>query len=284
MPLSGDPVADHATVIFLHVGKTAGATMRRALRSEYRSSQVMELRAPSVAPGRLRRDGAVAYFASLPADQRERPRLIMGHMTFGLHEHIRRPSTYVTLLREPLALVRSQYEHVRRHEGHLLHEAAKAYPDLTSYVNSGISLEMDNSQTRAFAGDTTTPFGACSPAMLETARANLDGAFAVVGLTERFEESLALMQRAFEWRTVRYATTNVDPNRARREPLTDAEDALLRERNALDLALYDWACERFAGTAAAWPGMRDAVAALERGEASRWSRLSAAAGRVRHPR
>ena len=35
MPLSRDPIADDATVIFLHVGKTAGATMRRALRKEY---------------------------------------------------------------------------------------------------------------------------------------------------------------------------------------------------------------------------------------------------------
>jgi Galactose-3-O-sulfotransferase len=275
MTLSSDPIADDATVIFLHVGKTAGATMRRALGSEYRSSQVMELLAPTAPPGRLRRDAAVAYFASLPEVERESPRLIMGHMTFGLHEHIARPCTYVTLMREPLSLVRSQYRHVRRHRGHLLFEEAKAYPDLESYVRSGISLEMDNSQTRAFAGDTTTPFGACTDEMLDRAKSNLDSAFAVVGQTERFDASLVLMQRAFGWDGIRYVSVNIDPNRERDDA---SSEELLREHNAFDLDLYAWASERFERTTADWPGFDDALARLQLNNAryQRWGKLSRA--------
>ena len=209
--------AERSTVIFLHVGKTAGATMRRALRRQFRRGEVMEVRAPTVTPGRLRRDGAVDWFASLPEEERGRPRLIVGHMTYGLHEFVPRASEYVTLLREPIALVRSQFHHVRRHEGHVLHEQAKAYPDLVSYIESGLSLEMDNSQTRAFAGDTTAPFGACTTEMLDRAKANLES-FAVAGLTERFDESIVAMIRAFGWRRVRYVTTNVDPRRSERPP------------------------------------------------------------------
>jgi len=276
VPLSTDPIADRATVIFLHVGKTAGATVRRVLRAQYRASEVLELRPPTAAPGRLRRDGAVAYLAELPEAARAKPRLIMGHLTFGLHEFVPRPSTYVTLLREPLSLVRSQYQHVRRHEGHLLYEEAKRYPDLTSYVESGISLEMDNSQTRAFAGDTTTAFGACTPAMLARAKANLDDAFAVVGLTERFDESLVLLQRAFGWRRVRYVSVNVDPNRARREASSDDELALLRAHNALDLELYAWATDRLERTLAAWPGFDGSLARFRRDNAryQPWGRLT----------
>lgn len=248
MSLSGDPIRDRATVIFLHVGKTAGATMRRALRREFRSSEVMELKAPTVEPDRLRRDGAVAYFASLPEAARARPRLIMGHMTYGLHEYVPRPAAYVTLLREPIKLVLSQYHHVRRHEGHLLHEEAAAYPDLASYVRSGISLEMDNSQTRAFAGDTTTPFGGCTPQMLERAKANLESSFAVMGLTERFDESLVLMQRAFAWDRIRYVSVNIDPGRNRRDAPSAEDLTFVKEQNALDLELYAWAAERFAST------------------------------------
>ena len=278
MPLSTDPIADRATVIFLHVGKTAGATVRRVLRAQYRAAEVLELRPPTVAPGRLRRDGSVAYFAALPEAERAKPRLIMGHLTFGLHEHVPRPFTYVTLLREPLSLVRSQYQHVRRHEGHLLHEEAKRYPDLASYVRSGISLEMDNSQTRAFAGDTTTAFGACTPQMLARAKEHLDAAFAVVGITERFDESLVLLQRAFGWRRVRYVSVNVDPDRARRDALTDDELSLLRAHNALDLELYEWAEERFARTKAAWAGFDEALAGFQRDNAryQRWGRLTQA--------
>ena len=247
---------DRPTVIFLHVGKTAGATMRRALRRQFGRGEVLDVRSPTVPPGRLRRDGAVAWFASLPEPERERPRLIMGHMTYGLHEFVPRPSEYVTLLREPVALVRSQYGHVRRHEGHLLHEQAKAYPDIGSYIESGLSLEMDNSQTRAFASDTTTPFGACTPEMLATAKSNLVR-FAVAGTTERFDESVVAMIRAFGWRRVRYVTTNVDPHRAARAPLTDRELALVREHNALDLELYAWAEERFQREVVDAPGFAD---------------------------
>jgi Galactose-3-O-sulfotransferase len=253
--------SDRPTVIFLHVGKTAGATMRRALRREFRRVEVMEVRAPAVAPGRLRRDGAVAWFGSLPEADRARPRLIMGHMTYGLHEFVPRPSGYVTLLREPIALVRSQYHHVRRHEGHLLHEQAKAHPDLTSYIESGLSLEMDNSQTRAFAGDTTTPFGSCTPEMLERAKDHLRR-FEVAGLTERFDESLVAMIRAFGWKRVRYVTTNVDPHRSSRAPLTDRELAVVRDRNALDLELYTWASERFRREVVEAEGFADALAAF----------------------
>jgi hypothetical protein len=184
----------------------------------------------------------------------------MGHMTFGLHEVVPRPAAYVTLLREPLKLIASQYHHVRRHEGHLLHEEAQAYPDLASYVRSGISLEMDNSQTRAFAGDTTTPFGGCTPEMLERAKSNLSESFAVVGLTERFDDSLVLMQRAFGWGALRYVSVNIDPNRARRDPLSEDDLAMVRTQNALDLALYAWGAERFERTLASWPGFEEARA------------------------
>ncbi len=242
------------TLLFLHVGKTAGATVRRVLRRQYPRAKVRELRAPSAEPGRLRRESAVAHFAQLPEAERARPRLILGHFTFGLHEHVPRQSTYVTLLREPTALVLSQYQHVRRHEGHLLHEEAKAYPTIDSYIRSGVSLEMDNSQTRAFAGDTTTPFGACTPAMLDLAKEHLERSFAVVGLTERFDESLLLMRRAFGWRDVRYVALNVDPYRDRRDEPTEEALALIRRHNALDLDLYRWALDRFDRKVAAVPG------------------------------
>jgi Galactose-3-O-sulfotransferase len=282
VPLSSDPIRDQATVIFLHVGKTAGATMRRALRREFRSSDVMELKAPTVAPGRLRRDGAVAYFAGLPEAARARPRLIMGHMTYGLHEHVSRPAAYVTLLREPMKLILSQYHHVRRHPGHLLHDEAQAYPDLASYVRSGISLEMDNSQTRAFAGDTTTPFGGCTVEMLDLAKAHLDRSFAVVGLTERFDDSLVLMQKAFAWNRIRYVSVNVDPGRDRRDAPSQEDVAYVKEQNALDLELYAWAAERFASTLRDTPGFDAALARFlrENERYQPWGRLTQLPRRV----
>jgi hypothetical protein len=224
------------TVIFLHIGKTAGMTMRQVLRRQFPRSDVLVVRTPNRNPRRLLREESLEYFASLPVDVRAGSRLIMGHTIFGLHELVPRPCVYITLLREPLKLVASQYNFVRRTPGHWLHETALRM-SLPEYVQSGVSLEMDNSQTRALSGDVSTDFGQCSESMLETAQRNIDGHFAVVGLTERFDESLVLLSRAFGWPRLRYVRANVTPSHQRYELSPDTV-AMIRKLNVLDQELY----------------------------------------------
>ncbi len=82
-------------------------------------------------------------------------------------------------------------------------------------------------------------------ASLEEAKHNLEG-FLVVGLTERFEETFALMRRALRFRIPLYASRLVAP------PLEVSGRAvdLLREQNELDLELYDFARDLFAAQVA----------------------------------
>jgi hypothetical protein len=248
-----DP-ADQPTVIFLHIGKTAGLSLRQVLRRQVPSSRVLEFRAPLPEPGRLRREGALAHLAGLPERDRARARLVMGHAPFGVHELIPRPSTYVTMLRDPVALVLSVYRYILRTERHILHEeVVRRDLSLDAFVRSGLSLETDNSQTRAVAGDTSTPFGGCGSEMLERAKTNIEERFSVVGLTERFDESLLLLRRAFGWRNVRYVSTNVAPDHGRSRPPPETVE-LIRERNRLDLELYAWAARRFDARIAEVPG------------------------------
>lgn len=225
-------VTDDRTVIFLHIGKTAGTTLRQVLRRQFPSSEVMTVRAR-----RRPREETLTDFAQLPEAERLRPRLIMGHTVFGLHEHVPRPSTYVTMLRQPVRLAHSQYRYVLRTPGHRHHVAAQGM-SLEAYVQSGLALEMDNSQTRAICGDVGTPFGACTEAMLERAKRNLDEHFAWVGLTERFDESTILLRRTFGWRDVRYVSRNVARSRA---DLSPQQRELLERANRLDMELYEYA-------------------------------------------
>jgi hypothetical protein len=106
-----------------------------------------------------------------------------------------------------------------------------------------MSLETDNSQTRAIAGDISTPFGGCSDEMLATAKAHLEERFTVVGLTERFDESLLLMGRAFGWSRLYYVAANVAPSAEKVPPSPEAIE-LIRAANRLDVDLYAWATER----------------------------------------
>ena len=255
------------TVIFLHIGKTAGSTMRQILKRQFPASQTLTVRAR-----RRPREETLGDFGRLPEADRLRPRLIMGHTVFGLHEHVPRPCRYGTMLRDPVRLAISQHRYVLRTPGHRHHEQAQGM-SLEEYVESGLALEMDNSQTRAVAGDIGTPYGGCTPEMLETAKANLAAHFGWVGITERFDESVVLLGRTFGWRDVRYVSANVARGG---EPPTAAELELVRRANHLDQDLYDHARRQLDERIAAEPGFAEALREFRQANAryGRWGRLT----------
>jgi len=243
------------TVVFLHIGKTGGTTLRRVLRRQYPESEMMVVRA------RARpREETLADFAKLPEAERARPRLILGHTVFGLHELVPRPSTYITLLRRPVSLVLSQYGFVRRTPGHRHHQAAQGM-GLEEYLVSGLAQEMNNSQTRALAGAVEVPYGENPPELLELAKRNVEEHFRVVGLTERFDESLVLFGLAFGWSRLSYVRANVASKRVVPSPAGLAE---IERLNALDLELYDWAERRLQATIDGEPRFAAAYARFER--------------------
>ena len=71
----------------------------------------------------------------------------------------------------------------------------------------------------------------------------------MVGLTERFDESFILMRRAIGWRLPMYMTRNVSKGPPPPPP-SDVALQLIRDRNRLDLELYEYARELFAAAAA----------------------------------
>jgi hypothetical protein len=97
-------------------------------------------------------------------------------------------------------------------------------------------LLPDNLQTRMLSGfDLDAP---SSPEMLEASKRNLRE-FDVVGLTERFHESLAVLHHVYGWRLLDVPSRRVRTHR--RPSVGDLEaDALdgLRRLNALDEELY----------------------------------------------
>jgi len=256
---------DSPTLIFLHIGKTAGTSLRKILHRQFKAAEVLRVETPWRNPERLRREETLDYFATLPERRRASARLIEGHVIFGIHELVPRPSTYITLLRNPVALVISQYHFVLRRPRHWLHEQVVGRGmSLEEYVQSGIALETDNSQLRALSGDRTTAFGACTPELLAQAKRSIEAHFTVTGLTERFDESLILLKRAFGWSNVRYVRANVS---RRKDPVPPAALRAIEERNALDLELYRWATERFDAAIAADPSFAGEYARFRRSNA-----------------
>jgi len=96
--------------------------------------------------------------------------------------------------------------------------------------------ERQNWQCRLLAGIGTA--GICDERVLDAAKENLTRSFAVVGLSERFEESLLLMITSFGWKVPFYDNRKVFKN----PPATDAGVIdFIHDHNRLDAELYDFA-------------------------------------------
>jgi Galactose-3-O-sulfotransferase len=224
-------------LIFLHLPKTAGSTLSTVLRWQYR-----HLRPEQIL--RLSDRGAQEVDA-LPADRRAGLRLVMGHFPFGIDEHLPMPVQYLTIVRDPVRRVMSTYRYVLGRPKHPLHDVVTSSGmTFADYVESGVHrAQVENALTRQLAGRREDNADV-TERDLEVAMANLRRCF-VVGLTERFDETLILLKRRLGWRTPFYFSRNVsDPASGPHEVPSDVIQ-LVRDRNALDLRLRDVAREIF---------------------------------------
>jgi len=107
-------------------------------------------------------------------------------------------------------------------------------------------------QTRMLAGvGTDVAIGDCSDIHLEQALQHVESDFAVVGLTERFDESIILMKQHLEWSFPVYQTRNKTRNRPERREVDAGTREIIRRHNRIDLQLYDSLTTRFDALVAA---------------------------------
>ncbi len=229
MPLS--------TLIYLHLPKCGGTTLNRLIEWEY-----PPLRIFSVDPSFFR----WSYYRLLrwPARRLADLRVIKGHMPFGIHRRLAQPATYITVLREPVERVISEYYfalHYRLHPQHKRMQSLtlEEYAAGTPHHNLQCKLLAGQPGPRDFlAGD-------CTEETLEMAKANLAKHFTLAGLTERFDETLALLKVLFGWKLSHYASFNVTPSRPRKDAVPAATQQLIAERNRYDVAIYQHAVPLF---------------------------------------
>ena len=80
---------------------------------------------------------------------------------------------------------------------------------------------------------------------LERAQENLRAHFSFVGLTEEFDASISLLGRIFGWSVPFYVKRNVTARKPRSSSVDVETRSLLRDANAFDLKLYEYARNLF---------------------------------------
>lgn len=232
----------YASVFFLHLPKTGGTTMRRVLDREYRNAQRYEIGEDVT--------GDIRRFRARTWDRGNAPNLVQGHMSFGLHEFVPGPSTYVTLLRDPIRRALSDYHYVTSTPEHPIYEHVK-HLSLIEYFESGITGQLSNGMVRLLSGD-HLPDDPGVPSKrdmtckdLARAQDNLARHFSAVGLLEKFDHALLLFRRRLGWTWPFYLRENVTTRSYRPEDIDPADLERIRELNMLDIELFESVCEDF---------------------------------------
>ena len=227
-------------IIFLHLPKTAGTTINFILDRQYTSEIVYTIEGNTIA--------ALKEFEYLDPETRKRIRVFKGHGEYGIHKFLYGSSKYITFLRDPIDRIISDYYFILRAPETPYHQyVTENKLSLKEAVECKTpSIIMPNSQTILLAGVWRDGVKKCSDETLRQAKQNLRKHF-VVGLTEKFDESICLLKSYFHWNNdIYYQKRNVTLHRPARETISkDTLDAIVRA-NQYDLELYQYGQALFA--------------------------------------
>ncbi|MFM9860778.1 sulfotransferase family 2 domain-containing protein [Pseudoxanthobacter sp. M-2] len=235
-------------IVFLHLFKCGGTTVIERLRSRLGASAVLHVKDVHAFDASLRENPAAL------ADRKA----VVGHLSLPLLETHFADWAWVTVLRDPVDRMLSQYHHFRREAGafgamgdeagddHGFRVRFCAENDLLAFATSEdprLTVYTRNYMTRKLAGVTRRRRSQLGEKARATAIANLPR-FAAVGTTDTLDETFLpalddMMGRRPNLVDRLRPRANVSAARqGRRPPLDDAALDAILAHNAADIALY----------------------------------------------
>ena len=227
-------------VIFLHMPKAGGTTLRQLFYDQYNHLK----------PGQvytINRTKETYKFINLSEREKKKIEILIGHMPFGLHEELSSGFKYVTFLRNPLERVLSAYSYNReKHYSDVYDLINDEKLSLKSYLDKNIEPWLNNAMTKHLYGCTQEEFmQECTEEMFQKAIENLNEHFSFVGITEMFDESLVLLKDILAWDTPRYEKLNQTGKKTCLSDLSEETINRINELNKYDIRLYQIALKQF---------------------------------------
>jgi len=233
-------VPGNETLIFQHIPKTAGTTLSFILTRYFAENDIYHIRNLDQmgGPAFSRHFGSMDDFIRQSPDARNRFRLILGHMPFGIHAHLNNPFNYITFVRDPVDRVISQYgQYIRMiTKGELRTKSITLEQFLEERPNV-----LNNHQIRFLCGpssDESTPL-ACYEKALE----NLNQYYLFVGVVETFDTSLVLLSKLLNCSNIKYVEKNVGRYKPASTDIHPATLDRIRDANQMDMRLHQHVIE-----------------------------------------
>ena len=253
--------------VFIHIPKSSGSTIRRILSREYGNRHILYFE-PGSRTWEAHHSGEEPLQVQIAA---RGIRLITGHLPFGVHETIKEACRYFSMVRDPVARAVSEYYYAYSYPHHRLrHPIRSGRLSLDDFM-AGPEYVAGGGQCAMLAGGFRSRDG-ITGAAIENVRHGL----AVVGTTERFEESILLIARTCGWQPPLFVRTNVtklDADiEARREQSTAIASGRYREYFRSDYAVYraveTLLTERIAAEGVAFQHALEALREIQQGLAT----------------
>lgn len=234
-----------ATIIFLHIPKAAGSTLRQVIRRQYRSQTTLEFY-------------GAKWFDQLEKFHEDdggdigRVNCVIGHFPFGIHRALPGRCRYFTMVREPIDWTLSLYYAMRSKAQ--IHPMMQPVRDremsLQDFLEYLLEIGMANLQTRSLSGlmdqkQVFPPYGPLPADAIDLALANIAEYFDEVGLVDRFDESLFFMKETFGWKNIYVSRQNITSKRPKRIALSRDIIDKMSEIQGQDLALYRQITDQF---------------------------------------
>jgi hypothetical protein len=239
---SGNNVMEKEVVIFLHIPKTAGTTLRYIIQYQYKPPAIYELYGPSATHSQR-----LEKLQRLSEAKKAEIKIVNAHLGFGLHEFLPQPCTYITFLRNPVERVVSMYYYFQRTGNNYVQNLTlKDFIQTYGGARDNMTKYLSGEKLKIQLTDPNNEINyQCSTESLEIAKSNLKKHFKVIGLAERFDESLILLKKRLGWQLPLYDKNNVSKKRPSTKEVSKDTLNLIEKFNEFDIQLYEYAKELF---------------------------------------
>jgi hypothetical protein len=216
-------------IIFLHIPKTAGCTLHSIINKQYGNKY--DIKTPFWWSAPEDTNSLLKYLNEIGIEKIE---VLTGHIIFGIHRHIpQKKYTYITFLRNPVERVISAYYYMRDCDKDNLHHIVKNMSLYEFVTDEFFNHQTLNMQTHLISG--------IKDGNLKIAKDNLKKYFSVVGITERFSESLFIIEKKYGWKIDKYQTQNITKNKPTLNKISNEIIEIIENKNQKDIKLYKFA-------------------------------------------
>ena len=217
-------------LIFIHLPKTAGTSLRRTIEKNYRSRELFFVY------NKNPRFNTVDELRSFTPEDFAKYKVIMGHFPFNRKLFPFEDHRFVTIIREPVQRAISYYRHVMGRDEWRGREIS-----LHEYMETSDDIQFQNHQVRLLSGMKRNPI---TDKHLEKAIENIEKYFLYAGTSEKFLHTVDHLYNLLEWKKKKIFHENVSSEKLGLPPCSEDDLDRLKELNQYDIKLHEWVSNR----------------------------------------